>query len=38
MNYLGGPYVELDGKPFSVPADNRKYDSKVLEETPAASK
>lgn len=38
VNYLGGPYVELDGKPFSVPADNRKYDSKVLEETPAASK
>jgi len=38
VNYLGGPYVEVDGKPFAVPADHRKYDSKVLEETPRAPK
>lgn len=34
VNYLGGPYVEVDGKPWSVPAENRKYESKVLEAAP----
>ena len=31
VNFFWGPYVEVDGKPFDVPADNRKYESKPLE-------
>ena len=31
VNFFWGPYVEMDGKPFAVPADNRKYESKVVD-------
>jgi transglutaminase-like putative cysteine protease len=30
VNFLAGPYVELDGKPFDVPSKNRTYGHEAL--------
>ena len=26
VNFFGGPYVEVDGKPIKIPSENRTYD------------
>jgi transglutaminase-like putative cysteine protease len=37
VNFLAGPYVEVDGKPFDVPSKNRTYGHEAADAAPASA-